>query len=113
MANTGSIKQNSPPKTAGSTQQQAVNTDLPLQEGSVHGTYTWGVLDRLPEQSWLSIEDISGIFARTMDAAALVSRHARSANPAITPPACEFSSQHGAEIRRQSSFDLDRFWKEW
>ncbi|HEY5299933.1 MAG TPA: patatin-like phospholipase family protein, partial [Acetobacteraceae bacterium] len=34
--------------------------DLALQGGGSHGAFTWGVLDRLLEESWLRIEAISG-----------------------------------------------------
>jgi NTE family protein len=34
--------------------------DLALQGGGAHGAFTCGVLDRLLEESWLSIDGISG-----------------------------------------------------
>jgi len=45
--------------------------DLALQGGGSHGAYTWGVLDRLLEESWLQIDGISGTSAGAMNAAAL------------------------------------------
>jgi NTE family protein len=45
--------------------------DLALQGGGSHGAFTWGVLDRLLEVSWLHIEAISGTSAGAMNAAVL------------------------------------------
>jgi NTE family protein len=47
--------------------------DLALQGGGSHGAFTWGVLDRLLEESWLRIEAISGTSAGAMNAAVLAS----------------------------------------
>ncbi|MFL9932034.1 patatin-like phospholipase family protein [Paraburkholderia sp. RL18-103-BIB-C] len=47
--------------------------DLALQGGGSHGAFTWGVLDRILEESWLQIEGISGTSAGAMNAAVLVS----------------------------------------
>jgi NTE family protein len=46
--------------------------DLALQGGGSHGAFTWGVLDRLLEESWLRIDAISGTSAGAMNAAVLV-----------------------------------------
>ena len=40
--------------------------NLALQGGGALGAFTWGVLDRLLEESWLSIEGISGTSAGAM-----------------------------------------------
>lgn len=45
--------------------------DLALQGGGSHGAFTWGVLDRLLEEDWLSIAAISGTSAGAMNAAVL------------------------------------------
>jgi NTE family protein len=50
--------------------------DLALQGGGSHGAFTWGVLDRLLEESWLQIEAISGTSAGAMNAAVLADGHA-------------------------------------
>jgi NTE family protein len=47
--------------------------DLALQGGGSHGAFTWGVLDRLLEESWLRIDAISGTSAGAMNAAVLAS----------------------------------------
>jgi NTE family protein len=51
--------------------------DLALQGGGSHGAFTWGVLDRLLEESWLGIDGISGTSAGAMNAAVLVDGHAK------------------------------------
>jgi NTE family protein len=53
--------------------REHVPVDLALQGGGSHGAFTWGVLDRLLEESWLKIEAISGTSAGAMNAAVLVS----------------------------------------
>ena len=50
--------------------------DLALQGGGAHGAFTWGVLDRLLEESRLQIEGISGTSAGAMNAAVLISGQA-------------------------------------
>jgi NTE family protein len=50
--------------------------DLGLQGGGSHGAFTWGVLDRLLEEEWLTIEAISGTSAGAMNAAVLAHGHA-------------------------------------
>ena len=45
--------------------------DLALQGGGSHGAFTWGVLDRLLEESRLRIEAISGTSGGAMNAAPL------------------------------------------
>ncbi len=49
-----------------------VLVDLALQGGGAHGAFTWGVLDRLLEGTWVRIEGISGTSAGAMNAAVLV-----------------------------------------
>jgi NTE family protein len=53
--------------------RETVPIDLALQGGGSHGAFTWGVLDRLLDESWLKIEAISGTSAGAMNAAVLVS----------------------------------------
>ncbi|WFU41662.1 patatin-like phospholipase family protein [Bradyrhizobium sp. CB82] len=45
--------------------------DLALQGGGSHGAFTWGVLDRLLEETWLDVVAISGTSAGAMNAAVL------------------------------------------
>ena len=56
--------------------------DLALQGGGAHGAFTWGVLDRLLQESWLTIEAISGTSAGAMNAAVMAAAHARAGNAA-------------------------------
>ena len=45
--------------------------NLALQGGGAHGAFTWGVLDRLLDESWLEIAAISGPSAGALNGAAL------------------------------------------
>jgi NTE family protein len=54
-----------------------VLVDLALQGGGSHGAFTWGVVDRLLEETWLEIEGISGTSAGAMNAAVLASGYAK------------------------------------
>jgi NTE family protein len=54
-----------------------ITIDLALQGGGAHGAFTWGVLDRLLEEEWLSYEGISGTSAGAMNAAVMASGFAR------------------------------------
>src|SRR3974390_2027198 len=45
--------------------------DLALQGGGSHGAFTWGVLDRLLQEPWLTIDGLSGTSAGAMNAAVL------------------------------------------
>ena len=55
----------------------SVLVDLALQGGGSHGAFTWGVLDRLLEESWLRIDGISGTSAGAMNAVVLVDGYER------------------------------------
>jgi NTE family protein len=48
-----------------------LKVDLALQGGGAHGAFTWGVLDRFLDESWLHIDGISGTSAGAMNAAVL------------------------------------------
>src|SRR5512146_984753 len=54
------------------TRRGPVPVDLALQGGGAHGAFTWGVLDRLLEETWLTFDGISGTSAGAMNAAVLV-----------------------------------------
>jgi NTE family protein len=51
--------------------RRPVLIDFALQGGGSHGAFTWGVLDRFLEESWLRIAGISGTSAGAMNAAVL------------------------------------------
>lgn len=71
---------------------EPVLIDLALQGGGSHGAFTWGVLDRILEESWLRVEAISGTSAGAMNAAVMVSGY----------------MQGGAEGARKA---LDGYWE--
>ena len=48
-----------------------VSVDFALQGGGAHGAFAWGVLDRLLEEPWLTIDGLSGTSAGAMNAAVL------------------------------------------
>ncbi|MGL6112763.1 MAG: patatin-like phospholipase family protein [Rubrivivax sp.] len=56
--------------------RNALLVDLALQGGGAHGAFTWGVLDRLVEEPWLTFDGISGTSAGAMNAAVMASGHA-------------------------------------
>ena len=51
--------------------------DLALQGGGAHGAFTWGVLDRLLDETWLTIDGISGTSAGAMNAVVLAHGYAQ------------------------------------
>jgi NTE family protein len=63
------------PKNVGAN-RDSVLVDLALQGGGAHGAFTCGALDRLLEESWLSIDGISGTSAGAMNAAVLAGGYA-------------------------------------
>jgi len=71
---------------------EPVLIDLALQGGGSHGAFTWGVLDRILEESRLRVEAISGTSAGAMNAAVMVSGY----------------MQGGAEGARKA---LDGYWE--
>jgi NTE family protein len=60
-------------KSRDKTDRDPVLVDFALQGGGSHGAFTWGVLDRLLEETWIKVEAISGTSAGAMNAAVLVS----------------------------------------
>ncbi|MDW6025953.1 patatin-like phospholipase family protein [Mesorhizobium sp. BAC0120] len=59
-------------------QKRPLRVDLALQGGGAHGAFTWGVLDRLLQESWLTIEGISGTSAGAMNGAVMAHGFAAS-----------------------------------
>jgi NTE family protein len=58
-----------------------VSVDLGLQGGGAHGAFTWGVLDRLLEESWLLFDGVSGTSAGAMNAAVMAAALADGGPP--------------------------------
>ncbi len=56
------------------------NIVLALQGGGSHGAFTWGVLDRLLQESSLTIEGVSGTSAGAMNAAVMADGHEKGGN---------------------------------
>jgi NTE family protein len=69
-----------------------VSVDLGLQGGGSHGAFTWGVLDRLLEESWLVFDGISGTSAGAMNAVVMADGLAEGGTP-------------------QARIALEQFWK--
>jgi len=83
-------KTSSRPQTT--SRRKSLLVDLALQGGGAHGAFTWGVLDRLLEEEWLTFDGISGTSAGAMNAAVMASGHAHG-------------GVHGAKAA------LEDFWK--
>src|SRR5262245_26272775 len=64
-----------------SSDRTRVLIDLALQGGGAHGAFTWGVLDRLLEETWLCIDGISGTSAGAMNAAVVVAGFGQGGAP--------------------------------
>ena len=64
------------PTTQSTAGRKPLLVDLALQGGGAPGAFTWGVLDRLLEEPWLTIDGISGTSAGAMNAAVMASGHA-------------------------------------
>jgi len=58
-----------------------VAVDLGLQGGGAHGAFTWGVLDRLLEESWLMFDGVSGTSAGAMNAVVMAAALAEGGPP--------------------------------
>ena len=71
------------PSTAKATGGEAAGArapliiDLALQGGGSHGALAWGILDRVLQEHWLTINGISGTSAGAMNAAVLASGFAK------------------------------------
>jgi NTE family protein len=60
---------------------QSLAVDLALQGGGAHGAFTWGVLDRLLDETCLSIDGISGTSAGAMNAAVVADGYIKGGAP--------------------------------
>lgn len=74
-------------------EQKHIN--LALQGGGAHGAFSWGVLDRLLDEDWLTIDAISGTSAGALNGAALKGGLARG---------------NGRAGRRAARENLDHLW---
>ncbi len=62
----------------GTSSHDPILIDLALQGGGSHGAFTWGVLDRLLQETRFRIEGVSGTSAGAMNAAVLAAGYAKS-----------------------------------
>jgi NTE family protein len=72
--------------------------NLALQGGGAHGAFTWGVLDRLLEDSRLQIEGVSGTSSGAMNAAALASGLAAGGREAARATLARFWTEMSAAV---------------
>ncbi|CAM5325267.1 Patatin OS=Afipia felis OX=1035 GN=NCTC12722_03189 PE=4 SV=1 [Afipia felis] len=92
-----------------------VLVNLALQGGGAHGAFTWGVLDRLLEETWLEIEGVSGTSAGAMNAAVLADGFAAGGKQGARQ-ALETYWRHVSEAARYSPFQrtpLDKLMGRW
>ncbi len=92
-----------------------VLVDFALQGGGSHGAFTWGVLDRLLEEPWLTIDGISGTSAGAMNAAVLADGYAAGGAPGARA-ALETYWKRVAEAARFSPFQrgpIDKMMGRW
>jgi NTE family protein len=98
-----------------SAERPTLLVDFALQGGGSHGAFTWGVLDRMLEESWLKIEGISGTSAGAMNAAILVSGFVKG-GAAGARAALEAYWRNVAKAGRMSPLQrspLDRMLNRW
>lgn len=92
-----------------------VLVDLALQGGGSHGAFTWGVLDRLLEETWLDLEGVSGTSAGAMNATVLADGYA-AGGPEGARRALDSYWAHVSEAARYSPFKrspLDKMLGRW
>ncbi|MFG1293537.1 patatin-like phospholipase family protein [Xanthobacter versatilis] len=96
-------------------EREPVLVDFALQGGGSHGAFTWGVLDRLLEETWLEIEGVSGTSAGAMNAAVLADGYAAGGRQGAQQ-ALESYWRHVSEAARFSPFKrspLDKMFGRW
>ncbi len=96
-------------------QRSPILVDFALQGGGAHGAFTWGVLDRLLEETWLQIEGVSGTSAGAMNAAVLADGFAAGGREGARRALDSFWL-HVSEAARFSPFQrtpLDRLLGRW
>jgi len=96
-------------------EREPVLVDFALQGGGSHGAFTWGVLDRLLEETWLDIEGVSGTSAGAMNAAVLADGYAAGGRQGAQQ-ALESYWRHVSEAARFSPFKrspIDKMFGRW
>ncbi len=92
-----------------SNESPTCELDLALQGGGSHGAFTWGVLDRLLEDSRIGVSGISGTSAGAMNAVVLASGWAQGGRHGARAALREFWFDVAASARRASAFDRGLF----
>lgn len=83
--------------------------NLALQGGGAHGAFSWGVLDRLLDEDWLTISAISGTSAGALNGAALKAGLARHPGRAGRRAARENLDFLWAQVGKRSDSRLARW----
>lgn len=91
------------PGAAASAGREPLIIDLALQGGGSHGALAWGVLDRVLQEHWLTINCISGTSAGAMNAAVLASGFAKGGHEGAREALTSFWSKV-SEAARFSPF---------
>ena len=88
---------------------------LALQGGGSHGSFTWGVLDRLLDDDRLEIEGVSGTSAGAMNAAAMSHGFLQAGNPGAQLMLEEFwrKVSQAAESSMMKPSIFDRMMSQW
>lgn len=103
------------PGSSASSDNDPVLIDLALQGGGSHGAFTWGVLDRLLQETRFKIEGVSGTSAGAMNAAVLADGYAAGGAEGARA-ALETYWRHVSEAARFSPFQrspMDRMMGRW
>jgi NTE family protein len=88
-------------------QERRIN--LALQGGGAHGAFTWGVLDRLLDESWLEFAAISGTSAGALNGAALKAGLVRGGPKAGRRHARENLDWLWSQVAEVNDLRLDRW----
>jgi NTE family protein len=92
-----------------------VSINLALQGGGAHGAFTWGVLDRLLEESWISFDGVSGTSAGAMNAVMLAEGWRKGGRSGAKAQLASFwlavaSSDFSIRLPEQLEGAVTRFW---
>ncbi|MDO6564843.1 patatin-like phospholipase family protein [Amphritea sp. 1_MG-2023] len=94
---------------------ESVSINLALQGGGAHGAFTWGVLDRLLDESWISFEGVSGTSAGAMNAVMLAEGWRRGGRDGAKQALASFwlsvaSSDFSIRLPEHVEGAVARFW---
>lgn len=94
---------------------KSVSINLALQGGGAHGAFTWGVLDRLLDEPWISFEGVSGTSAGAMNAVMLAEGWRQGGRQGAKQALASFwlavaSSDFSIRLPEQVEGAVARFW---